>query len=298
MSVSYDQNKKYSDYEIIEDLKLYLKKSFLKKDKASFNSSSAAITKNNIYYGGLIESNTNLLSITSEQASLSISVSCKDPNVNKIITVVDGEFIINLLVIKIIIDHIRRTGVNITYEIYDIDGNKLYECNNLSEYYNYRPKTEVMEKINNWKPIENGIEINSSEDIEEQLKKFAIKGMETHFSSDSKSLYGASLLAGNKIYFGGVYSSFEKRLNIHSEMLVTLLSIMDNNLEISKICLISNKFVDDIPHMCGCCRQFFSEVQSKINRKIEFISFSLDNSKKFKIMIDDYLPNIWNPHKK
>ncbi len=294
MSVNYDQNKQSFNDEIYQNLILYLKRSFLKGEKTKFNSSSVAITDEGYYYGGLIESKTNLLHMTSEQVSILNAVSCKDVGIKKIITIVDGEYVTDLIAIKIMLDYERRTGINISYEVFDIDGNKIYFCNNLSSAYHYNPEMKILEKTSLWKPSQNFIEVDSKKNIDDQMKEYAMIGTETHFNSDSGTLYGASALAGNKIYFGGVYSSFDKRLNVHSEMTAAILAIMDGNLEISKICLVSDKFVDKAPHMCGCCRQFFSEVQKKLGKKIEFISFSYDGLDKFNIMIDEYLPNVWD----
>src|SRR3989344_2639426 len=236
--------------ELFNSLKENLSKSWIKNDKNKFNSSSVAITSSNKYFSGLVESQTNLLDITSEHASLVLAISNKDAFVNSVISLVSGEFILNPLIVKILCDHVRRTGVNFSYS-------------------------------------------DLTKDLAKQLKECALLGTETHFSSSSKSLYGASILVGNKIYFAGVHSSFDKRLNLHAEMSVFLSALSDGNTSIEALGIVSTKFKNDIAHVCGCCRQFLSEIQNKNGISIEVYCFSYETENVFKIKLEDYFPYAW-----
>src|SRR3989344_1071215 len=279
--------------ELFNSLKENLSKSWIKNDKNKFNSSSVAITSSNKYFSGLVESQTNLLDITSEHASLVLAISNKDAFVNSVISLVSGEFILNPLIVKILCDHVRRTGVKLSYSVFDLYKNNLFYCEDIMELY-YKPPVDVLEKIKDWKFRNNFIYYDLTKDLAKQLKECALLGTETHFSSSSKSLYGASILVGNKIYFAGVHSSFGKRLNLHAEMSVFLSALSDGNTSIEALGIVSTKFKNDIAHVCGCCRQFLSEIQNKNGISIEVYCFSYETENVFKIKLEDYFPYAWD----
>lgn len=293
MSVNLEEKQKSIDPILFEKLKKTLERSFLKRDKTSFNTSSVSITNNNKYFSGLMESRTHILDIPSEHGTIVIAISNKDPHVKQIITLVDGEFDLNPLVIKLLCDHVKRTGTNISYSVFNLEGKNIFHCEDVMNLF-YKPEIKVLEKIKSWQPRNNFVHVDNSKDIDEQLRECALKGTETHFSAGTKSLYGASVLAGNKIYFGGVHSSFDKRLSLHSEMVAVLSAIMDGNDKISKIGLISTKFVEDLPTVCGCCRQFLSEIQIKLGLDINISCFSFDGKKKLNTSLNEQLPNAWH----
>ncbi len=287
MLVNYEVNK-----EFFEEIRNYLSRSWL-NGKSDSNSASVVVTPHDRYFSGLLKSKTHLLDISSEQAALSLAVSAQDPNVKKIISIIEGEFIVNPIVLKILVDHIRRTGVFMEYQVYNSNGEIVFNKKNLYDG-EYKPPINVLEKIKFWNPRLNRVKLDSSRTIEDQLFEFAQKGMETHFSSNTSTLYGSSVLANNLIYYGGVYSSFDHRMNLHSEMVAAVSAIADGNPNISHIGLVSTKFRESIPQMCGCCRQFFSEIQSKTKQPITFLGFNLDGNKRKSISLDEYFPLPWD----
>ncbi len=278
--------------EMLRDAKLALSKSWLKREKTDCNTGSVAITKDNVHASGLFESRTHLLDVTSEQSALALAVSRKDPKVSKVITVTDGEFLFNPLVAKVLGDHARRTGVPIAYEVYDIAEKRLFSCKDIAAHYN--PRGDLLPQIKNWQPQDNWLAIDAKKELLTQLKDAAVRGMETHFSAGTNSRYGAAVKVGNKLYFGGVYSSYDHRLNLHAEMVAALAAIMDGHRAIEQVAIISNKFVSEVPHMCGCCRQFFSEIQEKTGKPITINAFSFDGKQKFETKLNDYLPSGWS----
>jgi len=288
----------FSNLEMFKKAKAASKLSWLKRDTTKFNTGSVAITKNGVHISGLMESRTNLLDITSEQATIALSVSKKDPHINEIVTVVEyepgTEFLVSPIVIKILADHTRRTGTVINYTIFDKEGETLFTTSDASKVYNiYVPPILPLDKIKDWVPQANSHKI-TSEDKVLQLRNAALKGMETHFSADSKTSYGSAVIANGKLYFGGVYSSFDHRMNLHSEMVAALAAIMDGSRDIETVSIISNKFIDELPHMCGCCRQFFSEIQEKTKREIEVFVFSFDGKQVFRTKLNEYFPSSWH----
>lgn len=281
---------------MFEKVKAALEKSWLKRETTECNTASLAITKKAIHASGLFESRTHLLDVASEHAALALAVSRKDPEVSKVITVASGPFLVSPIVMKVLGDHARRTGVPIEYQVLDIRGKVIYELNDVYRYY--APPADVLPQIKGWSFQHNDVEFNSKKDARVQLREAALKGMETHFSAGTNSRYGAAVRAGNKIYFGGVYSSYDHRMNLHAEMVAAIAAIADNNRAIEEVAIISNKFVDEVPHMCGCCRQFFAEIEEKTGKSISVVAFSFDGEKTFEVNLGDYLPSSWSSGKR
>lgn len=279
---------------IIKGLEKALRKSWLAS--GDFNSASAAITKSSVYYSGYFESKTHLFDISSEQGAIALAVSNKDPKIRKVITLVNGEFKLSPLVLKFFIDHIKRTGVNFSYEVASGSGETLFFSQNVRELLPfYSSETEFLKKTIKWKPRENKVLYNPLESIYEQLKWAAENGMETHFTMVNKgSLYGASVLAEDKIYFGGVYSSPDQRLGLHAEMVAVLSAIMGGSRKISMVALMSDKFTETPPQACGICRQLLMEIQQKTKNPIKVVCFSQKEKERFEIDLGNYLPYPWN----
>ncbi len=274
--------------ELRERLTKQLAQSWLKRETAKKNTASVAIATHE-HYSGLLESRTHLLDITSEHAALAQAVSCKDPHVNKLITLVQGSYLPNPVVLKILADHSRRTGTIMSYSVFDMQRKEIFHMANVLETY-YQPPIERLEKIKDWTYALNQIPLDSSQPVDEQLRIAAVKGTETHFSADSKTVYGCAVLTDGTIFYGGVYSSYDHRLNLHAEMVAALSAIASDKKNITQLCIVSNKFVHEVPHVCGCCRQFLAEISAKNNTPITILSYSWDGTQKFTIPLTTYLP--------
>lgn len=243
-----------------------------------------------------MESRTHLLDIPSELGALVQATIQFDPQVKEIHTLYAGKepFQVNPLMVKVLGDHARRTGTPIQYRVVDAEGTHLYEGDPAREY-RYAPTPTLLDKISNWKPTLNKIPVNHAQPIQEQLHAAALQGMRSHFStSNGATEYGAAIQAGDVIYTGGVYGSFDHRLNVHAEMAAALSAMMDGNSNISRVALVSTKFTQEPCHMCGCCRQFFSEIQEKTKQTIEVFAFTLAGGAPLSISLKDYLPYAWH----
>ena len=292
MSASYAATPKSTE-EIHRSLVEQLSFSWLKRDTTAFNSASAAISDTGVHISGLLESRTHLLDITSEHAALALAVSRKDPKIREVISVIDGLFELNPLVVKILVDHARRSGTRISYRVLDKGGKQLYTCPDIASLY-YAPPPSIVGKISTWSHQQNWMSIDYSQDLSKQLRTAAIKGMETHFSANTKTSYGAAVVAEGRVYFAGVYSSFDKRMNLHAEMVAALSAIADGHRKISHVAVISDKAVDELPHLCGCCRQFLIEIEQKTKIPINVSVFSIDGKLSFASSLTEYLPHAWD----
>tara|TARA_Y100000310_G_C20629128_1_gene787619 strand:- start:717 stop:1550 length:834 start_codon:yes stop_codon:yes gene_type:complete len=255
-----------------------LERSFVNKEKTGFRTSSIAIASKE-YLGVAFDSQTHLLYVPPEQASLAIAVANKDPFVHTIITLFEGEYEVNPLISKILNDHMKRTGKTIHYYVFNNQGEVLHE--EITE-----TKVELLEKCKEWEVTSN---VSSSENLLEEAKK----GAETHFTSSSTSLYGAVVLA-NKTYYAGVYSAFDRRLGLHAEMVAVLSALAAGDKNIKRVAVVSTKFKEEPTHCCGCCRQFLAEIQKETNVPIEINAFSW-NGKEETLLLDEYLPHSWSP---
>jgi cytidine deaminase len=289
MSASYDLSQLSIDPFLFEGLKRSLSFSFLKKGKN--NTSSVAVASKH-HFSGLMESQTHLLNVMSEQAALAVAVASKDAHVKEMVTLVENEFFLSPLLVKTLVDHVIRTGSRMSYKVFNLNCECLFYCEDIKELF-YNPSYRVLKKIEGWSFRKNFVVVNPSIPIEDQLEACAREGMTTHFSSNSKSNYGASVLVGDKIYFGGVYSSFDHRVGLHAEMVAALSCFAKGDIAISKVAVVSSKFVDSPTYMCGCCRQFFVEVQMKSQSPIEVIAFSFDRKIRERAMLSDLMPLSW-----
>ena len=86
-------------------------------------------------------------------------------------------------------------------------------------------------------------------------------------------------------------------MNLHAEMVCALSAIAEGNTDITAIAIVSDKFVETVPHMCGCCRQFLAEISHKNNTPIKVYCLSLDGTKNYEILLSDYLPAYWDSGK-
>ncbi|MBI4043253.1 MAG: hypothetical protein HY393_00410 [Candidatus Diapherotrites archaeon] len=296
MSAAYDSNPPFIEPVTRERLQAYLKRSWLKRDSTAFNSSSVALTQTSAYYSGLWESRSHLLDVTSEQGALARAASCKDAGVRSVITLVDTQetFQPNPLVVKVLADHERRTGQSIHYQALDLQGKILYAGVPSKEFY-YQPKQKILERARAWKQEKNALPVAPSTLVIEQLRNAALKGMECHFgTSNEETRYGAGVRADDTIYFAGVYSSFDHRLNVHAEMSATLSAVMDGHQDISWVGIVSTKFKDVPVRPCGCCLQFLSEIQQKTGKEISIAAFASDTNAYEVSTLQEYLPLTWH----
>ncbi|RMD57643.1 hypothetical protein D6825_03420 [Candidatus Woesearchaeota archaeon] len=277
----------------IELARPYLKRSWLKRESTECNTASIAIAKNGLHASGKMESRTHLLDVTSEQAALAIATARGDPCVSEVITIAQGDWSLSILAIKIMVDHARRVGTRIAYSAYSVSGEKLFSCTDVSDLF-YTPGEDIIENISSWNPEKNEKEIEIAENSTLELRAAAIRGSRFHFSSGTATKYGAAVEAEGKLYSAGAYSSYDRRLNLHAEMVAALCAIADGNKNITKVGIISNKFKKEPVQMCGCCRQFFSEIEKKTGRKITIIGFAYETDSSFETTLDKYLPGAWH----
>lgn len=286
MLANSDKKQPFIDSDILATLRAQLSRSWLKKPGEP-NTASIAITPSGKYAAGIFQSRTHLLDVTSEHNALAQALSCKDPHVAHVVTLAPNQEPLNPLVIKILADHARRTGTPIHYTLCDDQGT-VCETHSTDEF-SYQPKPALL-SFPDWTAEAN--KQPARDDIDAQLFALAKQGMETHFTSNTGTRYGAAVLAGDTIYYAGVYSSFDRRLNLHAEMSAALSAINDGNTAIVRVALVSSKFKTIPVPMCGCCRQFFAEIENATGQPITITFFALDGTSQT-LSLSDALPWRW-----
>jgi len=253
--------------------------------------SSLAITKNSEYFGALIGSDTHLLNISSEQAALALSTSSIDYPVTELVTIFDGDFILSPIVLKILIDYTTRTQTPMKYSVVNTDGEKLFETDSIQTFLPFYKPAQI-----NISKTKEQYSPNVGRADSSDLKKYALKGLDRNFPLyDNASSYGTAVYtASGNIYYAGQYSSPDKRLNLHAEMVAVLSALMNNDHDIKAIGLVSTKYPDTPCNMCGICRQFILEITSKFKISPELYCFASENEKFKKWSIEEYLPDSWS----
>lgn len=284
----------------LEHLKKTLDLSIIKGGKDNRTSSIVYSKNGESYCGAYISSDTNLLSISSEQVALMRAIQNNNFEIEKVVTLVEKSEkneTASPIVLKILIDFVRRTGQKIKYTVIGMDGNILFSTENISSLFSfYKPNLIKLKKIDDDTIVpSNKVKLKKDFQVEDVLKKYALLGIERNFPTyDSASGYGTAVLTkNNNIYFSGQYSSFDKRMNIHSEMAAVISAFMEKDVEITHIGIVSTKYKDKPTHMCGCCRQFLTEIMSRFNMDMQIFLFAKDTDRYETQNINTYLPNIW-----
>lgn len=277
------------------------------KSKDTQRVSSIAYSRSGLcYIAGKIASDTKLLDVTSEQGALALSIQHNDFGVYKVVTLVEDSrevSVVSPVVIKIMIDHSARTRVPIEYCVVNIKNEvvlRLENTNNAFSFYN--PLPVELSKIKSSLPITKNkitLQSNALSEYPLLLKQYAIQGIERNFPTyDSASGYGAAVITkNNSLYFSGQYSGFSNNTGLHAEMAVVLRALMDRDREITHLGVVSTKYPDVPCTMCGCCRQFISEITNRFNLDIEIFYFAKETNEYTLQKINDYLPGAWTSKK-
>lgn len=289
----------------IDKLKQNLDLCILKTTDPNRSVSIAYSMSGKEYVAGRVGSDTKLLDIPSEQAALILSVQNQDYRVNKILTLAENAnegFFVSPLVLKIIIDHGVRTGTAIEYTVIDLNENVLFHFDDVSQAMPfYKPALGQLSKTKGESAVgPNKIILNSNSENDHirLLKEYASWGIERSFPAyDSASGYGTAVIAkDNTLYFSGQYSGAGSS-SVHSEMSAVISALMDSNTEITHLGVVSTKFADAPCDMCGCCRQFLSEIMDRFKLDIEIYCFAKDTDEYRKYKISEYLPGQWTSKK-
>jgi cytidine deaminase len=254
------------------------------------------------YRGANVDSDTNLLTISPEQSALLSAVAHHDYRIKEIVTLVEQQedAIVNPTTIKILIDFSVRTGITISYRIIDINGDVLFNIQNVRNTIpSYIPPTMILSKTREETLTIAKEILDANTSLPEQLKKYAQRGLLSSFTtSDTASGYGAAVTTEDgSIYFTGQYSSPEKRSGVHAEMAAITLALMDNNQKIVSLGLVSTKYEEDPCEICGCCRQFLAEINAKYNLNISLYCFAKNTDDFKQYTIDELLPHQWSSKK-
>jgi cytidine deaminase len=286
-----------------ERLKNTLDLCIIKKEEDKRSSSIAYSKSGESYHGAHVGSDTNLLTIFSEQVALLGAMQNNDFQIESVITMLETPIekeIVSPIVIKILIDFARRTGQQIKYTVIDTDENVLFDTDDVSSLLPfYKPERVFLKKVENTKIESNKTQLEENSETKDVLKKYALLGVERNLPRyDSASGYGTAIMTkSGKVYFSGQYSSFDKRLNVHSEMAAVISALMEKDTDITHIGLVSTKHRDEPAHMCGCCRQFLAEMMSKFNINPELFLFAKDTDVYEERNISEYLSDIWTSKK-
>jgi len=270
-----------------------------KHNKGSRSASIAYSRTGEKYAAGTVESDTHLLDVPAEHAALVLSVHHNDFGVYHIATITEeqGGALVSPLILKIITDHARRTGIPISYTIFNQEGALLFETKDVGALCSfYRPPVKPLKKVRDSKAETNKIKWDNTEgSLREALKRYAILGIERNFPThDSASGYGAAVATkSGMLYFGGQYSSFEKRSGLHAEMAVVTAALMDGATDFTAIGIVSTKHTDVPCTPCGCCRQFMAELFRKYDSNPRIYCFAKENDAFREYGMEKLLPDAW-----
>ncbi len=270
--------------------------------------SAVAVSANGaMYLGSEVSTSTNILNIPAEQVALLRAVQVGDFAVTQMYAYdmrQSGPASIDPITIKILLDYMRRSARPLSYELL-MDGSAGLEAalvmpnviNSLPEYQ------DVLEtSLHLLRPMSQGrLHANYSRlggvPTKQLMKVLAKDGLPRAFTTyDGASAYGAvALSADGYAATSGQYSSFEGRTNIHAEVGAIITLLMEGHKDISAVAVISEKKRYDLCFPCGCCRQFMSEVVSKLGQDdIAVTCCSLEEGESRTFFVRELLPYSWD----
>jgi len=273
-------------------------------DKAR-SSSIAFSKKGNRYSSGQIDADTGLIRIASEQGALAQAAAAADHSIYKMISMIEVSqpgADVSPLILKFLSDHSVRTGETISYELFDLDGKEIFSIDDVRKALPfYTPSFPILEKTKAAKASLPIAKFNAKEGVSAALKRYAKEGIARNFAMyEGASGYGTAVITKKKnIYFAGQYSSFDRRLGLHSEMSAITLAIMNGDDQITHLGVVSSKHADKACNCCGICRQFIAEISAKKSLDIEIHCFAFDEKSVIDniVHMDRYLPAQWTNKK-
>jgi cytidine deaminase len=283
---------------ILEKLREAQNLCLLTKPTQTRSTSLAISTTGQEYIAGKIESWNHILTISSELAALTLATVQQDYLIKAIHTYVDVDTIedeISPATIKLLIDHARRTGIDISYTVYNKSGEKVFETVSCqTQFPFYQPKTTILTKVTNASPQQNWLTTNPGSPI--QLKEYCIKGSNLAFTtSNTSTAYGSCVVTkSGKIFWGGQYSSYDHRHNLHAEMVAIISTIMLCREPIIYLGILSTKHQETSCNMCGICRQFLLEICTMLESSPQIITFALQTEEHHIYDLNSYLPASWS----
>lgn len=283
----------------LEKLRKGLEASIVKSMNKERTSSLAFTESGREYLGALIGSDTHLMNISSEQTALALSVAANDFSVREIVTMIESEadFTLSPIVVKVLVDYASRSQVTLGYTIVNKEGRVLIETDDIHSLFPlYNPAPITLKKVGE-KYSANVAKVKiTAGKIPATLKKYAVLGLQKNFPLyDSASSYGTAVYTKDgRVFFAGQYSSPDKRMNLHSEMVAMLSAILNGSPEILAIGIVSSKYPDTPCNMCGICRQFIFEISQKLKLSPDLYCFALNNADFKKTKIEEYLPDSWS----
>jgi cytidine deaminase len=287
----------FTNTKLLDDVRDRLPFSVLKSSRndRGFNTSSVALSKSgHSYFGGKVESDSNLLDITSEQSALLLAAQHGDFNITEVVTFADGNArSVSPLPIKIMIDWSVRTEIPLKYTCVNREEDVIFVTEDVSKAIPwYSPEKNALTL-----PQERlGENFESIEDISvSSLRDYTRKGITRGFHTyDGATTYGVALFTKKKtVYYTAQYSSPDKRLGVHAEAAALVSAFMRGDRDITHLGIMSPKFKDTTCAPCGSCRQFIGEFSKKFNWNLEILSFAHDTDTTQHFSVDDLIPHMW-----
>ena len=285
----------------VGQLEKVLARSVRKASKAQKSATgSVAISQSSTYYAGSVASDTHLLDIPSEQLALTSASHNNDFKIEGVLTLSEESApVVSPIVLKIIADHATRIGRPIGYCLLNEEREVVFQTEDVNSVLPfYASPLAPLTVINDRRLSPSPVPFKGSDELF-LLKRHTLEGIKRNFpTSDSASGYGAAVLTeGGMVYFGGQYSSPDKRLGVHAEMGVISRALMEEGARIKAIGVASSKYEEEPCQMCGCCRQFLSEVCERYSIDPTIFCFAASTDAVAIYKIKDLLPNRWTSKK-
>jgi len=242
------------------------------------------------YTAGVIETDTNLLTIFPEQTVLLHALLRRDIPIESVTSVAPSTATLPL-VLKILADAAARIDRGFSYTLAKPDGTIVFETGDVRHSLpGYTSPLSKLEEFCSESYKDDIITASNS------LKEAALSGMQRHIrTKDSGSRYGAAVRAKDgTVFIGASLGSPDKRLGLHAEMAALALLLSSGRKQFTEIAIVSEKFPVTPCLFCGCCRQFISDIARKTGSAPKLTGYALNTDESMESSLSELYPNPWS----
>lgn len=261
------------------------------------NASIATSRSGTQYLASRVRTSTHILDIPSELAALVRASHANEYLIESVETIVDNAAQpVSPLVLKILIDHAVRTGIQMDYTLRDSSGALIYECDDVRfSLPFYKSPLEKLSILDGRDKSHSVTPVNRQLPIQDQLRTAAREGIARNFPvRDKASGYGAAALTTSGIiHFGGQYSTPDERLGVHAEMGVLIAALFAHTGSVTHIGVMSSKHESTVCSMCGSCRQFIADLSALHGWSPELYLFASGSDRYVRYSLSELLPVQW-----
>lgn len=259
--------------------------------KSPSSSAALAFSSSNIALGVALKSKTKTFDMPAIRSAIVNSCNTENPAIDKIIAYYPNFKTSSCYFdIKYIVDHCQKTGSEIQLEVYDGQFNCVLDQIISTKFYGDSYNPPNLKYFN-----QSSRSFSKTKDTHSLVKSCLDLAI---ISTKNDARYGALFKTKKTFYRSSQYSGLNESSTVHAEIGGLMQVVVNEDFDLSEINLISSKFPDSAPPVCGNCLQIFAELSTYYNlTSAKFNLHSLDGDIVDRYNLEELLPLIWDNRK-